>query len=64
MLEVNKIQYETSLKKFKGYAQEEKKRKNMTLGNFRVNGEEVKENKARSLKQVWQVLNLDKVLEG
>ena len=62
MLEVNKAQYESSMKKFKIFAMTDKKRSN-TQANLEQQKKSSK-NRARSLKQVWQVLNLDNLLQN
>lgn len=61
MLQVNRIQYEVSAKRFKLWNSEQKKR-NMTTtqSSFKT---EKEGDRPRSLKQVWQVLKLDHVLQ-
>ena len=63
MLEVNKTQYENSMKKFKIYAMTEKKRNKTECDVQEQNKNKVGTNRARSLKQVWKVLKLDNVFQ-
>ena len=60
MLEVNQSQYISSMKKFKIFAMNNKQR-SQTQENVKQNTNN--KNKARSLKQVWQVLKLNNILQ-
>lgn len=65
MLEVNKTQYESSLKKFRGYSLKQNPRK--TNENWRkktigVDGKDDSDSCVRNLRQIWQALKLEQVL--